>query len=109
MQREIWMTDLNPVQGSEQSGIRPAVIVSGDSMNEHYSVVIICPLTSKVKSYKGCPVIQPDKLNKLKSASQVIPFQIRTIAKSRLKKRIGMITEDTLEHVKEGLNIYLNY
>ena len=109
MQKEIWMTDLNPVQGSEQSGIRPAVIVSGDSMNKYYNVVIICPLTTKLKPYKSCPVIQPDKLNKLKSVSQVIPFQIRTIAKSRLKKRIGSITEEVLKQIKDGVNIFLNY
>ena len=109
MQKEIWMADLNPVQGSEQSGIRPVVIISGDSMNKYYSVVIICPLTTKLKSYKSCPVIQPDKLNKLKSVSQVISFQIRTIAKSRLKKRIGSIQDDLLEQIKEGVNIFLNY
>jgi mRNA interferase MazF len=109
MQKEIWMTDLNPVQGSEQSGIRPAVIISGDSMNKYYSVVIICPLTTKLKPYKSCPVIQPDKLNKLKFASQVISFQIRTIAKSRLKKRIGSVSEGILEQIKEGVNIILNY
>ncbi|MEJ7671540.1 MAG: type II toxin-antitoxin system PemK/MazF family toxin [Chitinophagaceae bacterium] len=109
MQREIWMTDLNPAQGSEQSGVRPVVIVSGDIMNKFYSVVIICPLTSRLKNYRGCPVIQPDKLNKLKLSSQIIPFQIRTIAKSRLKKKIGLISEDILDQVKDGINIYLNY
>jgi mRNA interferase MazF len=109
MQKEIWMTDLNPVEGSEQSGIRPTIIVSGASMNEHYSVVIICPLTTKIKNYKGCPIIQPNSHNKLKSASQVISFQIRTIAKSRLKKRLGVVSEDTLEKIKDGINIFLNY
>ncbi len=64
MQREIWMVDLEPVQGSEQGGSRPVIIISGPSMNSHYPVVIICPLTSKVKSYKGCPIIQPDNHNK---------------------------------------------
>ncbi len=109
MQKEIWMTDLNPVEGSEQSGIRPTVIVSGDSMNKHYSIVIICPLTTKLKSYKGCPVIEPDTFNKLKSASQVISFQIRTIAKSRLKKKIGSISEEILNQIKDGVNIFLDY
>lgn len=109
MQREIWMADLNPVQGSEQSGIRPVVIISGESMNKYYSVVIICPLTTKIKPYKSCPVLQPDKLNKLKSASQVISFQIRTIAKLRLKKRIGSIPENMLEQIKDGVNNFLNY
>lgn len=81
------MTDLNPVIGSEQSGIRPVVIISGNSMNENYSVVIICPLTSKIKSYKGCPVISPNKTNNLKTESQAIPFHVRTISKIRLRKK----------------------
>ena len=33
MQGEIWYADLEPVKGSEQSGKRPVVIVSGPSMN----------------------------------------------------------------------------
>ncbi len=109
MQKEIWMVDLNPVQGSEQSGIRPVIIISGDSMNTYYNVVIICPLTSKVKSFKGCPVIKPDKTNNLKSISQAIPFQIRAISKSRLKKRVGIISNNTLDQIKDGVNIFLNY
>lgn len=109
MQKEIWMADLNPVQGSEQSGLRPVVIISGDSMNKYYSVVIICPLTTQIKNYKSCPVIQPDKINKLKSISQVISFQIRTISKLRLKKRVGYISENILEQIKEGVNVVLDY
>lgn len=109
MQKEIWMVDLEPVVGSEQGGTRPVIIISGPSMNAHYPVVFICPLTSKIKPYKGCPVIQPDKNNKLKAVSQAIPFQIRTIAKSRLKKKIGSISEDQLDEIKRGLDIYLTY
>ncbi len=109
MQREIWMADLEPVEGSEQGGTRPVIIISGPSMNAHYPVVFICPLTSKIKPYKGCPVIQPDKVNKLKVASQAIPFQIRTVSKSRLKKKIGLITEGQLDEIKRGLVIYLTY
>jgi mRNA interferase MazF len=109
MQREIWMADLEPVEKSEQGGTRPVIIISGPSMNAHYPVVFICPLTSKIKPYKGCPLIQPDKVNKLKVASQAIPFQIRTVSKSRLKKKIGIITEDQLDEIKRGLHIYLTY
>lgn len=109
MQKEIWQADLNPVQGSEQSGIRPVVIISGESMNKNYNVVIICPLTTRVKPYRGCPVVEPDEINKLKSPSQIIPFQIRTIAKSRLKKRIGLISENLLKQIKEGLQMYLDF
>lgn len=109
MQKEIWMADLNPIVGSEQSGIRPVVIISGDSMNNHYSIVIMCPLTSKIKPYKGCPVITPDKTNNLKETSQVIPFQVRTISKMRLTKKLGLISEGDLQSIKQGLELFLNY
>src|SRR4051812_38548336 len=109
MQKEIWMADLNPVIGSEQSGIRPVVILSGNSMNSHYNVVIACPMTSKVKPYRGCPVIKPSPLNNLREESQAIPFHVRTISKMRLTKKIGSVTDDELESIKRGLELYLNY
>jgi len=109
MQKEIWTADLNPVIGSEQSGIRPVVIISGETMNQIYSVVIMCPLTSKVKSYKGCPVLTPDKDNNLTSLSQVITFQVRTISRVRLIKKLGVISDDALNDIKKGLDIFLSY
>ena len=109
MQKEIWMADLNPVIGSEQSGIRPVVIISGNTMNEHYSVVIICPLTIKVKPYKGCPVIRPNQTNNLKTESQAIPFHVRTISKMRLKKKMGTISSHELETIKQGLHMFVTY
>ena len=81
---EIWMADLEPVVESEQGATRPVVIISGPLMNAHYPVIFICPHTRKIKPYKGCSVIRPDKNNKLKVVSQAVPFQIRTVAKSLL-------------------------
>ena len=57
MQKEIWTVDLEPVAGSEQGGTRPVVIISGQSMNDHYNIVIICPLTSKIKPYKAIRIL----------------------------------------------------
>ena len=59
-QGEIWFVDLNPVRGSEQAGFRPVVVISGNLMNRYLPVVIVVPLTTKIKNYQGNPVIQPD-------------------------------------------------
>ncbi len=64
-QGEIWYADLNPTKGSEQSGFRPLVILSGDLLNVFMNVVITCPLTTKVKNYKGNVVLLPDDKNEL--------------------------------------------
>lgn len=108
-QGEIWYADLEPVKGSEQAGKRPVVIISGPSMNDALPIVIACPLTSMIKKIKGCVIIKKDQINNLKKDSEILVFQIRTISKNRLSKKIGSITDIQMESVKEGLSIYLNY
>jgi len=52
-QKDIYLADLNPTKKNEQSGIRPVVIISGDTMNDNLGIVIVCPLTSSIKNYTG--------------------------------------------------------
>ena len=108
-QCEIWMADLNPVKGSEQKGIRPVVIVSGNTMNDNLGICIVCPLTTKIKNYAGCLVLRQDKVNGLEQDSEVITFQVRTISKERLIRKTGEITKDHMEVIRKGLNEILTY
>ena len=105
----MWYADLNPVKGSEQAGWRPVVIVSGNLANTYLNTVICCPLTSKVKNYKGNVVLQPNADNKLKKASEILTFHIRSISKERLVKKIGSITESELSSIKKGLDEIWRY
>lgn len=108
-QGEIWLTDLNPVKGSEQSGTRPVVILSGNLLNTHLPLVICCPLTSKIKNYKGNIVLKPNSDNKLTQDSEVLLFHIRSLSKDRLLRKIGCITKSDLELLKKSLNEILTY
>jgi mRNA interferase MazF len=108
-QGEIWMADLNPVQGSEQRGVRPVVIISGNAMNDNLGVSIVCPLTSRVKNFAGCLVIPMNSENGLVQDSEVITFQIRTVSHNRLTQKIGHITKAQLHLIKEGLVEILTY
>ncbi len=103
-QGEIWQVDLNPVKGSEQAGIRPVLIISGNLMNTYLNVVLACPLTTKIKNYKGNIVITPSKINGLKTQSEVLTFHLRSISKERLIKKIGIIQTFELEQVHDCLN-----
>ena len=38
---------LDPVEGSEQAGERPALVISPDVINEHSPVILIAALTSQ--------------------------------------------------------------
>lgn len=46
----VWIT-LNPQAGHEQTGSRPAVVLSPKSYNGKIGLAIFCPITSQVKGY----------------------------------------------------------
>jgi len=108
-QGAIWYADLNPVKGSEQAGLRPVLIVSGNLLNEHLNVVIVMPITTKVKNYKGNLVLEPDAGNGLTQKSEVLTFHIRSISKDRLLRKIGQISKDEIREIHTNLNDILRY
>ena len=108
-QKEIWWADLEPVEGREQGGKRPVIIISGDLMNEHYDVRIVCPISSQIKNFTGCLVLKKDKQNHLSKDSEVLTFQLRTITIGRLIKKIGVIGTAQLNEIKFYLSEILTY
>ena len=71
---DIITVDLNPVRGHEQSGLRPALIISGDNFNARTGLVIICPIASRIKDGPFEIPLQAGK-----TIGRVLANQIRTI------------------------------
>jgi mRNA-degrading endonuclease toxin of MazEF toxin-antitoxin module len=46
---EIWLADLNPARGSEQSGTRPVLIFQNNSINRFTSTCVTIPLTTNLR------------------------------------------------------------
>ena len=46
---DVYMMDLNPYRGSEQGGIRPAIVVQNDDGNFYSNVLLVVPLTTQIK------------------------------------------------------------
>ena len=46
----VWVS-LNPQAGHEQSGRRPAVVLSPASYNAKVGLAVFCPITNQVKGY----------------------------------------------------------
>jgi mRNA interferase MazF len=108
-QCEIYWANLNPTKGSEQFGKRPVVVVSGNTMNEHLPVCIVCPISTKIKKYHTCTVIKKNRINKLKEDSEIITFQVRTVSTARLEEKIGAITPTELQDVINKIGHLLQY
>lgn len=100
---DIWIADLNPTIGSEQAGLRPFVIISGNLLNKHLKIVIAVPLTSKIKKYVGNPILEPNTRNNLKYTSEMLVFHIRSISKERLVEKIGEISKEELDQTLRTL------
>ena len=110
-QREIHLANLNPTVSNEQSGIRPVVVISGNTMNSKSGLCVICPLSSVVKNYPFCTLLSKNNSNlsknnsnKLKQDSEVLSFQLRTISQKRLIKKIGEVEEEDLQSVLHNIN-----
>ena len=108
-QGEIWMVDLNPIRGSEQAGFQPVVIISGNLLTTYAAVIIVCPLTSKIKNYHGNVILRPNKTNGLKLKSEILTFHIRSISKDRMNEKIGVITDGEFQKLKTCLEDILRY
>lgn len=98
-QGEIWQIDLNPVLGSEQAGIRPCLVVSGNVMNEYFDLIMVCPMTSKIKGFHGNLILVANNQNGLTQNSEVLTFHIRTISKKRALKKLGIIPIEQMNKV----------
>ena len=108
-QGEIWFANLDPTKGSEQAGYRPLLILSGNLLNSYLKVVITAPLTTKVKNYKGNPILEPNYSNGLKEKSEVLIFHIRSVSKDRLMEKIGKVSDEELALAIQTLNEILKY
>lgn len=52
----IW-TDFDPTRGREQSGRRPALVVSPAAFTQYTNLAIVCPITSTVRPFPTSVVL----------------------------------------------------
>jgi mRNA interferase MazF len=100
---EIRWADLNPVQGNEQAGRRPVLVLSHDVFNERSGTVIAVALTSRPQR-AGFPLTLELQSKGLPKKSWVKVSQIRTLAVERIGARLGAAGSEELTQVVEGLN-----
>lgn len=105
---ELYFADLSPVVGSEQGGIRPVLIVQNDIGNKYSPTIIAAAITSKLNKAKLPTHIElSSKEYGLEKDSVVLLEQIRTIDKTRLREKIGELTEIKMNQINKAMMISL--
>ena len=105
---EVYFADLSPVIGSEQGGIRPVVIIQNDIGNSVSPTVIVAALTSRRKKLRMPTHVWVHlEEGKMMKNSIALLEQIRTIDKSRLKKYIGQVDQNSANAIESASMISL--
>ena len=97
-QAQIWMVDFEPSVGSEIQKLRPAIVVSSDSVGR-FGLKIVVPLTEWKEYYADFPWIiklLPSEKNGLSKISSIECFQIKSFATERFVQKIGEIDAEIL-------------
>lgn len=102
---DIILANLSPVIGSEQSGIRPVLIVQNNLGNKYSPTVIALAITSKEKINLPTHIPISKYISGLPKDSVILAEQVRTLDKSRLLKKIGSLDDKFMEEVKKALKI----
>ncbi len=97
----VW-AELNPTIGSEQSRLRPVVILSHDVFNERSGTVIAIAVTSQPPR-AGFPLTLELTTVHLPQRSWAKISQIRTLSVERLGKKLGRLGTEELERIVDGL------
>jgi len=94
-QFDVYTIILDSAKSSEIKNTRPGVIISPTVMNKHLKTVIIAPLTHTIKNY-------PSRVSSsfAGQTGQIALDHIRSVDKSRLKKKIGSLDATTANNIK---------
>ena len=92
-QWHVFLASLDPVEGSEQAGKCPVLVVSREQINQLLPVVNITPLTS----HKGRRIYPNEVLLTAGTAGKVnsvaLCYQLRALDKTRLSRDFGELTD----------------
>ena len=105
---EVWLVDFGEPVGREQSGRRPAVVVSTDLLNQSRAgVVVVVPVTT---TYRGLSShIEIDRGGSgLDEVSYAKCEDVKSISEQRLISRLGAVDDEAMFQAARALRFLLD-
>lgn len=106
---EIWLVQLDPVRGHEQSKTRPCLVISNNEFNKSLAkLIIIVPLTSQSKTF-SLHIKIPHHESELKVESFIMPEHVRSVSTQRFIEPIGRASYNILLEVEKKIKLLLDF
>jgi len=97
-QGDIVYLDFNPQSGHEQSGKRPALIISNQVFNSHLGLAFACPITNTDRNFPFHV-----KLNNLKTTGFIMCEQMKSLDYNT--RKISFVEKANSEVIETALAI----
>ena len=99
----VWL-DFNPQTGREQSGRRPAVVISPANYNKKVGLALFCPITNQTKGYPFEVAIPKNK----KITGVILSDQLKSLDwRARNVAFTGKLPDSLIEEVLKKLKMLL--
>ena len=105
--REIYYVDWSSGRGSEQSGVRPALIVQNDIGNRSSPTTIVAAVSARRRRPYPFQVAIAAEESGLPQDSIVKCEQVQTIDQARLVRLVGTLTTEKMREVDVALRLSL--
>lgn len=93
---EIWTVDFNPARGSEQAGLRPALIIQNNIGNRVSDTTIIAAFSTNLRPNPTNVLFKATNTTGLNQDSMVKTSQLLTVSRDRLSQRLGRVDASTI-------------
>ena len=100
---DVWLVQLEPTQGSEIKKTRPCVVISPDEMSA-LKTAIVAPMTSKGFQF-------PSRISCIFQSKNglILLDQMRAVDKSRLVRKLGVISTDDQHKIVKCLQEFFAF
>lgn len=98
----VWL-EFDPQAGHEQAGHRPALVISPASYNDKTSLMVCCPLTTKIKGHPFEVLTDVSGV-----AGAVLSDQVKSLDwRARKVKKKGSVSASVMQHVRAKIKALL--
>lgn len=108
---EVWDVDFDPTIGAEIQKMRPAVVISIDSIGR-LPIKLVAPITGWKSGFSGkiwLVNVQPNRVNGLTKESAVDILQIKSVDVQRFSKQRGKMTATFMAEISAAIAAIIDY